>query len=112
MALQDAVELPEILKFVTADKAQLRQNSVIAGGGVALAQHKAVTVFHVGLCGVNAHVVVEHAGHQLHRRQRAAGVAASGVGRHIDDVPAHLTTHAGQFCFVHGRPPFHILLTS
>ena len=33
------------------------------------------------------------------------------VGVHVDDVTAHLTAHAGQFCFIHGKPPFHVLLT-
>ena len=111
MTLQDAVQLAEILEFVAADEAQLRQNRVIAGGGMSLAEHEPVTIRPAGVFGVDAHVVVEYAGHQLHGGQRAAGMTAAGVGGHVDDVPAHLAAHAGQFCFIHGKPPFHVLLT-
>ena len=108
---EDAVQLAEILEFVAADEAQLRQNRVIAGGGMSLAEHEPVTIRPAGVFGVDAHVVVEYAGHQLHGGQRAAGMTAAGVGGHVDDVPAHLAAHAGQFCFIHGKPPFHVLLT-
>ena len=101
MALQDAVELAEVGEFVAADKAQLRQDRVIAGGGVALAQHEAVAVGVLGILGINAHVVVEYAGHQLHHGQGAAGMAAARVGDHGDDVTAHLLAYAGKFCRIH-----------
>jgi len=111
VALQDAVQLPEVLELIAADKAQLCQNRVVTGGSVALAEHKTVTVRPVRIFGVDTHMVIEYAGHQLHRGQGAAGMTAAGVGGHVDDVPAHLTAHAGQFCFIHGKPPFHVLLT-
>ena len=94
-------ELPEVGKLVPADEAQLRQHRIVAGGGVTLAQHKAVTVGIFGILGIDAHVVVEYAGHQFHHGQGAAGMAAACVGDHGDDVTAHLLTYAGKFCRIH-----------
>ena len=102
MPLQDTVELAEVGELVPADEATLRQHRIIAGGGMALAENEAITVGVLGIFGVDTHLSEEQGGHQLCGGQGAAGVAAAGVGRHVDDVPAHLFANAGKFCRIHG----------
>ena len=80
------MELAEVLELVTGDEAPLRQDAVVAGGGVALAEDEPVPVGILGVLGVHAHVVKEDAGHKFHRGEGTAGVTAARVGRHIDDV--------------------------
>lgn len=106
MALQDAVQLPEVLELIAAEKALFRQHAVVAGGRMALAQHEAVAVLRLGILGIDTHMVVKHADHQLHRREGAAGVAGTGICRHVDNIPTYLTAYAGELCCIHGGPPF------
>ena len=105
VALQDGVELAEVRILVAGDKALGGEHRVVAGGGVTLGEHEAVAVGVVRVLGVNAHVIEEDAGHQLHRGQRAAGVTAAGVGGHRDDVAPHLPADGGKLFCIHGNPP-------
>ena len=105
VALQDGVELAEVRILVAGDKALSGEHRVVAGGGVTLGEHEAVAVGIVRVLGVNAHVVEENAGHQFHRGQRTAGVAAAGVGGHRDDVAPHLPADGGKLFCIHGNPP-------
>ena len=58
---------------------------------MALAEDEAIPVGVLGILGVDTHLSVQNrARHQLCGGQGAAGVAAAGVGRHVDDVTAHL----------------------
>ena len=66
---------------------------------MTLGEHEAVAVGIVRVLRVNAHVIEEDAGHQLHRGQRTAGVAAAGVGGHRDDV-ARTCRQMGESSFV------------
>lgn len=100
MALQDGVELAEAAELFLGEEAQFAQHTVIAGRGVALAQHKAVTVRIVGILRVHTHLCTKRGGHQFNCGQRATGVAATGVGRHVDDIPTYLGT---EFCQILGR---------
>ena len=95
------MELAEIGELVPADEAHFSQNTVVAGGRVALAEDKAIPIRRIRVCGIYAHVVEKHAGHQIHRRQRTAGMAAAGIGRHLNDVAAHLTADFGKLFCVH-----------
>ena len=69
MALQDAVKLAEICKFIPADESQFRQHRIVAGSSVALTQYETIPVGVFGISGINTHMIVEHAGHQLHHGQ-------------------------------------------
>ena len=110
VALQDAVQLTEILELIAADEAALGQHRVVARGRVALAQHEAVALRHLGVLRINAHVVKKHAHHQLHRREGTTGMAAACIGGHVDDISADGFAYAGKFCRIHGKPPYYKLL--
>ena len=99
------MELTEVRVFVAGDEALGGKHRIIARRRVALGEHKAVAVGIVRIAGIDAHVVEENAGHQLDGRKGAAGMAAAGIGRHRDDVAAHLTADLGKLLRVHGRPP-------
>ena len=105
VALQDGVELAEVRVLIAGDEALGGEHRIIAGGGMTLGEHEAITVGIVRVLGVNAHVVEENAGHQFHRGQRTAGVAAAGVGGHRDDVAPHLPADGGKLFGIHGNPP-------
>ena len=102
VALEDAVELAEVLELRLVKEAQLRQDAVVAGGGVALAEDEAVPVGIPGVLGIDPHLGAEDGAHQLRGGQGAAGVAAAGVGRHVDDVAANFCAELFEFCCVHG----------
>ena len=106
MTLQDAVELAEVFKLRRVDEAALSQNGIVAGSTMALAQHKTVTVGVLGVLGVNAHVVEKETGHQFGDGQGAAGMTAVGIGRHVNDMAAHLFTNLGKLCCCHEKPPY------
>ena len=105
MSLQDAVELAEVGVFAAVNKAQAGQNRVVAGGTVALAEHKAVPPIPLGILGIQPHVVIKNAGHKLHGRQGTTGMPTAGIGRHSDDVAAHLPADFGKFSRIHEKPP-------
>ena len=105
VALQDGVQLAEVFILVAGDKALSGEHRVVAGSRMTLGEHEAVAVGIVRVLRVNAHVIEEDAGHQLHSGQRAAGVAAAGVGGHRDDVAPHLPADGGKLLCIHGNPP-------
>ena len=105
MTLQNGVQLAEVRVLVAGDEALGGEHRVVAGGGVTLGEHEAVAVGIVRVLRVNAHVIEEDAGHQLHRGQRTAGVAAAGVGGHRDDVTPYLPADGGKLFCIHGNPP-------
>ena len=99
------MELAEILELIPADEAHLRQDRIVAGGCVALAQHEPVPIGVVRVLGIHMHVVEKQASHQVCRRQGTTGVAAAGVGGHRDDVAPHLPADGGKLFCIHGNPP-------
>ena len=94
---------------IPADEAHLRQDRIVAGGRVALAQHETVPIGVVRVLGIHMHVVEKQASHQVCRRQGTTGVAAAGVGGHVDDIPPDLLAHAGKLCRIHEKPPYKII---
>ena len=106
---ENAVELAEILELIPADEAHLRQDRIVAGGRVALAQHETVPIGVVRVLRIHMHVVEKQASHQVCRRQGTTGVAAVGVGGHVDDIPPDLLAHAGKLCRIHEKPPYKII---
>lgn len=95
------MELAERFEFVLAEKAQFRQHAVVAGGGVALAEDEAVPVGPMWVFGIDPHLRAEDGAHQLHGGQRAAGVPAAGVRRHVDDIPPHFRAEGLKLWCVH-----------
>ena len=106
--LEDAVQLTEIFKLVPADEAHLRQHRIVAGSRMALAQHEAVPIRIVGALGVHVHVIEKQASHQIRCGQGTTGVAAAGIGGHVDNVPPDLLAHAGKLCRIHEKPPYKV----
>ena len=54
------------------------------------------------------HVIEKQASHQIRCGQGTAGVAAAGIGGHVDNVPPDLLAHAGKLCRIHEKPPYKV----
>ena len=90
MALQDAVELAELVELFPAEEAALAQGAVKSGGGMSLGEHKPVAVRILVVLGVDVHHVEIERHHRFRAGQRSARMARAGGGGHDDDVSPHL----------------------
>ena len=109
MPLQTAVQLAQRAQLLFGDIADFGQRGVQHGRGMALRQDETVALGALRVVLVIVHDAAEvEAGDDICRRERTAGMAASGLAEHLDDVGAHmpcgffyfrtaLGNHAGTF---------------
>ncbi len=76
--------------MVAAEVARLGERGIEHRRGVALREHEAIAARPLGVGCVVAHDAAEEQhGDDVGCRERAAGVAAAGLGDHLDDVGPH-----------------------
>ena len=90
MSLQVRAGVAQGGQVFHGEEATVCQHRVQARRIVALAEHKAITVCHFGICGINVHLLEVQIGEHIGRRQASAGVAALCAVGGFNNTHAHL----------------------
>ena len=96
VALQPRAEAAEGRELLDGEVAELGEQRVLDGRGVALAHDEAVAAGPVGAVGVVIHDAAVERGHDLDGGERAADVAGAGLEDHAHDVAADAPCQRGQ----------------
>ena len=99
VALQEAVQLAQLLQLCGIKVPPFRKDRVECGSCMTLGEDEAVPRFPMGLAGVHLHLLKVESYQDLHRRQRPARMAGLGRRDRGDDVPAHRLADLLQFVY-------------
>ena len=105
MTLQARADLAQGGKFFHGEEAAQCQGAVQAGGSMALAQHKAVTILPLGVLRVDLHALKVQIGEQVSSGKASAGVAAVAGVNGDQRIAAQITgfdLKLQLFFFSHG----------
>ena len=91
VALKDAVQLAQGPQLLNREEALAGQYTVQHWSHVAFGEDKAIPLLPIGIAGVHRHLPAEVEPHQqLHGRERAAGMAGTGLVGHVQNIAPHL----------------------
>ena len=90
MALQDSVELTELIKLFPSEESAFTKGTVKGGSGMTLGENKPVAVGIFVILGVDVHYIEIKRNHRLGAGKRSARMTRACRGSHGDDVSSHL----------------------